>query len=186
MNLDVLKRIREDWVKFYHIAYNSEEFRSRFGFTMLDDDELKERAVTAGEQAVNFKPHGPITGTIERISLVFHILRLITLIVAVVGWGAVFAIFEFAIVVTTQVQSVLLSSIPFDIWVGLMIYFQLLKVDDSFVQEFNRELRFGPGDVVRAGRESEQLFGYYLWNNSLTDRRKAPSLLILNIILVTV
>jgi hypothetical protein len=63
-----------------------------------------------------------------------------------------------------------------------MIYIHLLQADDAFVQEFNRKLRFEAAHISRAERQSELLFGYYLWNNGLCNPKKAPALLVLYIV----
>lgn len=182
LDFDELRDIRSDWTHFYNEAYHSEKFREQYDFNSLDSGELRKRAITSMEAAGNYRPHKPITDTIVRVNMFFNLLRFGLLALALVLSSALFGIFDMLLMVTTQIQSIIISTIPLDIIVGVMIYIYVLQADDAFVQEFNRKLRFDAAHISRAERRSELLFGYYLWNNGLCNPKKAPALLVLYII----
>lgn len=182
--LDDLRRIRSDWMNFYFRAYNSDRFRERYDFERLDAGELKERANAAGNAASNYRAHKTVTQPIERISLLYSRLRLITLALPLLFGASIFGVFEVLLAITTFFESVFLALIPLELWVVLMVYLHLLQIDEEFLQRFNEEMHFGRGYTARAERESELLFGYYLWNSGLCDKKKAPALLILQLIMI--
>lgn len=182
LDFDSLRKIRSDWMEFYSHAYNSDQYRERFDFDQLDAGSLKQRAITAGNTAGNYRAHKPITHSVEWISSLFNRIRIFALLLTLIVGAGLFGIFELVLEVTTFVESVILAQIPFDIWVLLMAYLHLLQMDEEFIQEFNKELRFGRDRIVRAERDSEKLFGFYLWNAGLCDNKKAPALLFLYLI----
>lgn len=182
--LDGLRRVRSDWMEFYFRAYNSKRFRERYDFARLDAGELEDRANMAGSAAANYRAHKSVTQPIERISLLYSRLRLITLVLPLIFGAGIFGVFELFLAITTFFESVVFALIPLEIWVVLMIYFHLLQLDEEFLQQFNDELRFGPDYTARAERDSELLFGYYLWNSGLCDKKKAPALLVLQLIMI--
>lgn len=183
LDWDALYRIRSDWVELYHEAYNSEEFQNRFNFHKLREDELETRAIKSMERAKNFRPHGSITGTIEKVSRIFNLLRLALLILATFLSGTIFGLIHIIFAITTQIQSLVISSVPLDFWVIGTVYLYAMQTDDKFVQEFNSNIGFAVGEIVSSRRDGqEKLFGQYLWNNGLCDRRKVPVLLILYLI----
>lgn len=182
LDFGVLRDIRDDWVGLYHEAYTSEEFESRFGFSTLDDGELRKRAIDSMERAGQYRPHKKVTGSVERFTNFYNLLRVGLLLVALLGSGALFGVLDVLLGITTRIPSIIIASIPTDLWLVLVIYLHTLRADDQFVKEFNKEMRFGADAISRAQRETKVLFGYYLWNDGLCNPKKGPALLLLFLI----
>lgn len=118
LDFDVLRDIRSDWTHFYNEAYHSEKFRARYDFDSFDSGELRKRAITSMESAGNYRPHETITRTVEQVNMYFNLLRSGLLALALIVGSALFGVFAILFTFTTQIQSLIISSIPLDIWVG--------------------------------------------------------------------
>lgn len=179
VHVDELRGIRTNWMGFYRRAYNSDKFRERYEFERWDEDDMKRLAITAANAAENYSPHESVIGPIEWVSKIYTRISLILLGLSLAFGTGIYGVLEILLTLTSAIESVFFALIPLELWVILMLYLHLLQMDEEFLQQFNRELRFGLGDIIRADSDNELLFCYYLWNAGLCDKRKAPMLMIL-------
>lgn len=180
---DGFKQVREDFLDIYANSYNIAEVKQKHN---LADSQFQEHALTFWDRAPEFDPHEPIRKPVERLSNLYRLIKW------VLG-GLVFVSALFEVTVLNELSKLsfsllkwsvgaLIGSIPLAITSGIVVYLHLLTIDTELVQKLNSDLRVGPRRIKPRSRETERLFAFTIWNRSLTDSKKLPTVAFLYLI----
>lgn len=183
VSIDRYREVRADFLRIYRTVYWYPPIFA--GFSSVSDPDLRTRAIKAGEQAANYDPHKSVTQPIFLVKDLYWLVGIILLfiwgITSAVGW-AVMDTVSTALDWYSLSLHELVNGVPAIITGAVLFYPFLLTMDTTFVQEFNRELRFGPGPVNAKERRRPELVAYQVWNHGLCSSRKIPVLCFMGVL----
>lgn len=171
--LAVYMDMRQHFLEMYQRALEIPEVDSAMDW---DNPCLQTQAIAEWEKSPKFDPHEGFHEAVETVQEVKKLftriadLMLIAFFISSIGIFA--AVQDILSGFAESIQSAaVLVFLPAVIAAIARLYIYLLATNRDAVQSLNQELRIGPSRIQAASRNRSKLFGYYVWNSSLSGTR---------------
>ncbi|MFC7228973.1 hypothetical protein N0B31_16330 [Salinirubellus salinus] len=170
------KSVREDFLRTYRAALTIPEIRGQVEF--LSNSQLREQSKEDGRTAPEYDPHAKVHKPLKILDGAYRFLWAVLafcFVLALPLSAGINTLFKSYLQFVDEIPNLLLSFLPFEIVVVIMLYLYLLGQDSDLIRRMNDGLRITSGRI-EGTRRRDELLSFYVWNSSLHSRKKIPVL----------